>query len=222
MGESAASHTPHGAAATAVAPTPDEVRAVLATVVDPELGADIVSLGMVPTVTVSDCRRGGRHGEAHDRRLSDARRDQARGRVPCRRASGRAQRAHLLGRDDRRGAQRGDDQGAMERPPARRRHAGAGVDPRARHRQRQGRRRQELGHRQPGRGAGPPGTHRRRARRRHLGLLGSPPARRRRPPRGRPRRGRRASADRAQRAGRSATACSRWCRRGSSSTRTPR
>ena len=53
MGESAASHTPHGAAATPVAPTPDEVRAVLATVVDPELGSDIVSLGMVPTVTVS-------------------------------------------------------------------------------------------------------------------------------------------------------------------------
>ena len=54
MGESAASHTPHGAGASPVAPTPDEVRAVLATVVDPELGADIVSLGMVPSVTVSD------------------------------------------------------------------------------------------------------------------------------------------------------------------------
>src|SRR6188768_1913445 len=53
MGESAASYTPHGGGASPVVPTPDEVRAVLATVVDPELGADIVSLGMVPTVTVS-------------------------------------------------------------------------------------------------------------------------------------------------------------------------
>jgi ATP-binding protein involved in chromosome partitioning len=35
-------------------PTRDEVLAVLATVVDPELGADIVSLGMVPGVVVGD------------------------------------------------------------------------------------------------------------------------------------------------------------------------
>ena len=44
-------------------------------------------------------------------------------------------------------------------------------------RQRQGRRRQELGHRQPRRRARPPGPHGRRARRRHLGLLRAPPAR---------------------------------------------
>ena len=35
-------------------PTNDEVIAVLAQVIDPELGADIVSLGMVPTVAVAD------------------------------------------------------------------------------------------------------------------------------------------------------------------------
>jgi len=35
-------------------PTRDEVLAVLATVIDPELGADIVSLGMVPGVVVGD------------------------------------------------------------------------------------------------------------------------------------------------------------------------
>jgi ATP-binding protein involved in chromosome partitioning len=35
-------------------PSRDEVMAVLGTVIDPELGADIVSLGMVPGVTVSD------------------------------------------------------------------------------------------------------------------------------------------------------------------------
>ena len=50
---------------------------------------------------------------------------------------------------------------------------------RARHRVRQGRRRQELGHGEPGRGHRRVGLHGRRARRRHLGLLGAPHARRR-------------------------------------------
>ena len=54
MGESGASQTAGDASAAPAPPTPDEVRAVLATVIDPELGADIVSLGMVPKVTVSD------------------------------------------------------------------------------------------------------------------------------------------------------------------------
>src|SRR5688572_9464766 len=35
-------------------PSREEVMAVLATVIDPELGADIVSLGMVPGVLVAD------------------------------------------------------------------------------------------------------------------------------------------------------------------------
>ena len=39
---------------SAAPPTHDEVMAVLGTVIDPELGADIVSLGMVPSVSVAD------------------------------------------------------------------------------------------------------------------------------------------------------------------------
>ena len=52
------------------------------------------------------------------------------------------------------------------------------------HRQRQGRRRQELGHRQPRRRRRRAGLHRRGARRRHLGLLGAAPAGHRRAARG--------------------------------------
>jgi ATP-binding protein involved in chromosome partitioning len=39
---------------SAPAPTRDEVLSVLASVIDPELGSDIVSLGMVPAVSVDD------------------------------------------------------------------------------------------------------------------------------------------------------------------------
>jgi ATP-binding protein involved in chromosome partitioning len=42
------------APATTRPPTHDEVMGVLSTVIDPELGADIVSLGMVPSVDVTD------------------------------------------------------------------------------------------------------------------------------------------------------------------------
>lgn len=47
---------PTRATVTAVGapPTVDEVRGVLANVIDPELGADIVSLGMVPSIDVAD------------------------------------------------------------------------------------------------------------------------------------------------------------------------
>src|SRR5262245_60547727 len=39
---------------SAPAPTRDEVMGVLSSVIDPELGSDIVSLGMVPAVSVDD------------------------------------------------------------------------------------------------------------------------------------------------------------------------
>lgn len=42
------------ASTSAAPPTHDEVMAVLGTVIDPELGSDIVSLGMVPGVSVDD------------------------------------------------------------------------------------------------------------------------------------------------------------------------
>lgn len=52
---SASGETQAGAPATTVAPpTRDEVYGVLGSVIDPELGADIVSLGMVPGVEVGD------------------------------------------------------------------------------------------------------------------------------------------------------------------------
>jgi ATP-binding protein involved in chromosome partitioning len=44
----------HPMARSSLPPTIDEVMGVLATVIDPELGADIVSLGMVPSVDVDD------------------------------------------------------------------------------------------------------------------------------------------------------------------------
>jgi ATP-binding protein involved in chromosome partitioning len=45
---------PHMSTRSAPAPTRDEVLAVLSSVIDPELGGDIVSLGMVPAVSVDD------------------------------------------------------------------------------------------------------------------------------------------------------------------------
>jgi ATP-binding protein involved in chromosome partitioning len=46
--------TSTGQARRPAPPTPEEVRGVLESVIDPELGADIVSLGMVPSVEVAD------------------------------------------------------------------------------------------------------------------------------------------------------------------------
>jgi ATP-binding protein involved in chromosome partitioning len=44
---------PNSPSSTTAPPTVDDVMAVLGTVIDPELGADIVSLGMVPSVEVA-------------------------------------------------------------------------------------------------------------------------------------------------------------------------
>ena len=52
MSETAAPATTPGATSVAP-PTTDEVMTVLGNVIDPELGADIVSLGMVPSVDVA-------------------------------------------------------------------------------------------------------------------------------------------------------------------------
>lgn len=50
----AASTPSSGPTPTVPPPTADEVRDVLGSVIDPELGADIVSLGMVPSIDVAD------------------------------------------------------------------------------------------------------------------------------------------------------------------------
>ncbi len=135
-------------------PTVDEVMAVLSNVIDPELGADIVSLGMVPSVEVGDDGVGHGRDQAHDQRLPDARRDQEGSRDPRRAASRCGRHEDRVGRDERRRAQRGHDQGPLERTRERGGHDGARLVQRAGDRVRQGRRRQVVGHGEPRRSAG--------------------------------------------------------------------
>jgi hypothetical protein len=82
---------------TVAPPTHDEVMAALATVIDPELGADIVSLGMVPSVDITAAGRGHRGRQAHDSGLSAAGRDQEGSREQGLRASRRDRREDLVG-----------------------------------------------------------------------------------------------------------------------------
>jgi hypothetical protein len=206
----------------AAPPTVAEVMAVLGTVIDPELGADIVSLGMVPAVEVADDGVVTVGVKLTIRGLPAARRDQAGGREQGLGASRRGRRQDQLGRDGRRRAHRGDDQGPLERPPERARHRDPAALQGAGDRQRQGRRGQELGHGQPGRSAGRCRPHRRRARRRHLGLLGAAPARHLRPDGGPQGRGFRQAQDRPQRARVGEWRAQGGVDRDSSSTRTPR
>ena len=134
-------------------PSRDDVLAVLGSVIDPELGADIVSLGMVPSVDVDPdgavtvgvkLTIGGCPLRAQIKNDVETRVGVHPGVTRC---------AHRVGRDDQRRAHRRDAQGALERPRERARHRDPAVVAHPGHRQRQGRRRQVLGHRQPGRGA---------------------------------------------------------------------
>ena len=176
--------------------------AVLESVIDPELGSDIVSLGMVPAVSVSPAGDvdvtvkltiGGCPLRADIKREIETRVGVHPG----------VRDVHITW------GEMTPDERTEVMLKARwnaRQHAGDTQVPAstrvARHRQRQGRRRQELGHRQPRRRPRPSGSHGRRARRRHLGLLGAPPARHERAHGGRAGRGQRPPADHPQHDGR--------------------
>lgn len=101
-------------------PTNDEVIEVLGSVVDPELGADIVSLGMVPSVVVADdglvtieikLTISGCPMRAEIKK-------EVEDRVELH--PGRLEGQDHLGRNELQGAQPGDDQGSLERSRERR------------------------------------------------------------------------------------------------------
>ena len=162
-------------------PTPEQVTTALGGVNDPEIGRPITELGMVKSVSVGADGAGRRRRLPDRGRLPDARHDHLpghhRGRRPARghRRPGRPRR-------DVRGAAPGDAD------PAARRQGRAGdpvrpadvADPRLRGGERQGRRRQVLGHGEPGGGAGGLGLQGRPDRRRRLRALGAADARRHR------------------------------------------
>ena len=116
---------------------PTTSSALLRGVIDPELGSDIVDLGMVPAV---DGRRRRRRRASPSSSPSPAARCGPRSRRTSRPASATtpacASVTHRLGRDDARGAHRGDAQGPLERPRARPRHRRPGDHPGAGHRRR--------------------------------------------------------------------------------------
>ena len=159
---------------------------MLRTVIDPELGRRHRLARHGPGgLGRGRRRRDGRH-QAHHRWMPAAGRHQARGPGTRRAPPRRHRRADRLGRDELRGALRGDEQGALGTPASTRRPPrslppcqvlaiGSG----------QGWRGQELGHGQPRDGARRARPHRRCARRRHLGLLGAATARHDRPHGGR-------------------------------------
>ncbi len=154
-----------------------------------------------PTATCASRR------EAHHRRLPAAGADPARTSGPGSPSPGRA-RASRIDWGEMTPDERSDVMVKARWHAARAgpRHGDPRHHPGARHRVGQGRRRQELGHRQPGGRARAAGVHRRRARRRHLGLLRPPHARRAGPPRRHEGRGR-SRPHHAEREARSAPAC---------------
>ena len=131
-------------------PSGADVRQVLRGVIDPELHASIVDLGMVDDVTRRRRRHGRRQGRAHHRRLPAARPDQAA--TSSRRSRGLpgvARRQGRLRRDDPGAEDRGDAARPLERPRERAPHRGRRDHTGAGDRERQGRRRQVVGHGQP-------------------------------------------------------------------------
>ncbi len=170
-------------------------RSCCASVIDPELGADIVTLGMVPSVDVTDdgvvtvgvkLTIGGCPLRAQIKKDVETRVAVHPGVTKVKIDWGEMTSEE---RSD------GHAQGALERTRERAEHRSSCIDADPGDRQRQGWSRQIVGHRQPRRGDRCRRVHRRCARRRHLGLLGAASARHRRPARGRDRRGPRQADD---------------------------
>ena len=164
-------------------PSPEDLIALLRGVVDPELGSDIVDLGMVRSATADESgdvvvtialTTSGCPLRAQIQRDIRARIGSGPGCHRC---------PHRVDRDDPGAEVVGHGQGALQRQPARAADVARTDHPGRDGGLRQGRRRQVLRHRQPGRRDGRPRSDGRRARRRRVGLLGSSHARARRPAR---------------------------------------
>ena len=154
-----------------VSPTPDYVMGLMRGVIDPELGSDIVELGMakVPPSPTTD----GSVSRSTSPRAAAPWRPDPKGHPRSTDLVARGHPGHdRLGRAHPGRTVRGDGQGPLQRQPERTRYEHS-FDHQGRDgRLREGRCRQIVDHHQPGCGTRRAGVRRRGDGRRHLGLLG--------------------------------------------------